>query len=588
MEYMKKNIRFTIRTKLLIMSMISIAVAVATLGVFLSISYANTAYQAASNTLTSVATNASQALDSSINTAEASMVLLSNQIGYNKDFADYILLANSANEEVRNDARDHLIYALAGSDKSGDGSTIIGAMDYMVISDADIESATMYSPYMAEDGNIYNRLLHVSKSIIPYDANKFQNLVDNSGKSFWYFLDDDPEHIYVWKALVNFGVTDNYKMEVVGYMEYVFNRARFLNCIMDTIYEDEGMLLYNEKGVNILDVSSKDTSVDKTIKNKHGTIKDGLSRQSTYTTYRKVVSSKNWEYIAYIHHKSIDKTIRESTILTVIIIVASALAAGLVSYFLAAREVKRIRNLSSAAGSISQGEYTIRIPEIANDEITDVSASFNVMAGKVQEYLQELIEQQDSISENFATILSNKSGESGNHVKRVSEYSALLARELGFSENEVHDIRIASMLHDVGKIMIDESILHKPGKFTDEEYAIMQQHVDFGGQLLKGVPGNIMQLGAIIAQNHHERWDGKGYTQHRKGDEIPVEAQITSVADVFDALVSRRCYKGAWTIEDAYNEIVSQSGQQFSPRAVEAFQKCFEEFKHIAEIYKDE
>ena len=123
---------------------------------------------------------------------------------------------------------------------------------------------------------------------------------------------------------------------------------------------------------------------------------------------------------------------------------------------------------------------------------------------------------------------------------------------------------------------------------TDEEYALMQKHVDFGGQLLKGVPGNIMQLGAIIAENHHERWDGKGYTHHKVGDEIPVEAQITSVADVFDALVSKRCYKGAWTIEDAYNEIVSQSGLQFSPRAVEAFKNRFEEFKHIVEVYKDE
>ena len=96
-----------------------------------------------------------------------------------------------------------------------------------------------------------------------------------------------------------------------------------------------------------------------------------------------------------------------------------------------------------------------------------------------------------------------------------------------------------------------------------------------------------MQLGAIIALYHHERWDGNGYVNHLKGDEIPKEAQITSVADVFDALVSNRCYKGAWSIEDAYNEIVSQSGLQFSPAAVEAFKKRFEDFKRIAEEYKD-
>ena len=386
---------------------------------------------------------------------------------------------------------------------------------------------------------------------------------------------------------MNFGIDDNYKMQVVGYIEYVFNKAKFLTCITDTAYTNEGMILLDDNNKLVFSSSSGDIDVDKKVDRDLYKLTEGFVREGTYTSYKQVVSSKHWTYITFINHRSIDETIMQSTLLTIIIVVASVIGAALVSYLLAAREVKRIRNLSHAAGSISQGEYDVRIPEVANDEITDVSASFNVMANKVQESLQELIEQQDSISENFATILSNKSGESGNHVKRVSEYSALLARELGFNENEVHDIRIASMLHDVGKIMIDESILHKPGKFTDEEYALMQKHVDFGGQLLKGVPGNIMQLGAIIAENHHERWDGNGYTHHKKGDEIPVEAQIASVADVFDALVSRRCYKGAWTIEDAYNEIVSQSGKQFSPRAVEAFQKCFDEFKRVAEELKD-
>ena len=581
---MKKNLRFTIRTKLLIMSMVSIAVAVATLGIFLSISYANSAYQAASDTLLSVANNASQALESSVTTAESSMVLLSNQIGYNKDFANYITTANTI------ESREHLTTAFAGTDGSGDGSTIIGAIDYMLASDSDIESATMYSEFMARDANIYQRLFHTSKSVIEYNTKRKEALEKHSGRSFWFFKSDDAEHIYVWKALINFGVNDNSDMQVVGYIEYIFNRERFLNCLTDTKYDDEGMFLFDENGQNVLAVSSKDSGVDDKVLKKANSnnLSEGLYRFDTYTTYKKPVTSRGWTYVAYIHHHSIDQTIRESTILTGVITIASMLAAALVSYFLAAREVKRIRNLSKAAGDISEGNYDIRLKRLANDEITDVSESFNIMAGKVQDALQELIIQQDSISENFATILSNKSGESGNHVKRVSEYSAILAQEMGFSDNDVHDIRIASMLHDVGKIMVDENILHKPGRFTDEEYKIMQQHVDFGGKLLQGVPGRIMQLGAIIAQCHHERWDGNGYTQRLSGDQIPVEAQITSVADVFDALVSRRCYKDAWTIEQARDEIISQSGKQFSPRAIEAFTKRFENFKHIAEIYKDE
>ncbi|MBP5574747.1 MAG: HD domain-containing protein [Bacilli bacterium] len=584
---MKKKNRFTIRTKLLIMSMVTIAVAVATLGIFLSVSFADSAYQTAANTLESVSFNASQGLESSVNSSESLMILLANQIGYNKEFANYITADNPDVPSEHEAFKKHINNAFAGADGAGDGSTIIGAMEYMVLSNAAIESAVMYSPYVNEP-LAYNHLFPTSNSIVECTKERYNALIEHSGRSYWFFRENDQEHFFVWKAIVNYGVDDNYAMGVVGYIEYVFNKAKFLVCISDTSYSDEGMILLDDTNHIVYSMSSGNEKIDEKVNSDLSSIDNGLFKEGTYTAYRQEVTSKGWSYITYIHHKSIDETIAKSIRLAVIIIVASVIVAALVSYLLAAREVKRIRNLSHAAGSISQGEYDVRLPELANDEITDVSVSFNVMAGKVQETLQELIDQQDSISENFATILSNKSGESGNHVKRVGEYSALLARELGFNENEVHDIRIASMLHDVGKIMIDESILHKPGKFTDEEYALMQKHVDFGGQLLKGVPGNIMQLGAIIAENHHERWDGNGYTHHKKGDEIPVEAQITSVADVFDALVSRRCYKGAWTIEDAYNEIVSQSGKQFSPRAVEAFQKCFEQFKHISEVYKDE
>ena len=585
---MKKKIRFTIRTKLLIMSMVTIAVAVATLGIFLSVSFADSAYQTASNTLESVSFNAAQGLESSVNSSESSMILLANQIGYNKEFANNI---TTSRDDMTDDEykayKGHINNAFAGSDGAGDGSTIIGAMEYMVFSNAAIESAIMYSPYVTE-ALAYNHLYPTSASKIECTEERYNALISHSGRSFWFFQDDDSEHIYVWKAVVNFGVNDNYDMKVVGYIEYIFNKEKFLVCITDTAYADEGMILLDENDKTVFSLSSGNTQIDQKVTESLPSLKESIFREGTFTSYKQKVTSNNWTYVTYIHHKSIDKTIANSVRLAIIIIIASVVGAALVSYLLAAKEVHRIRNLSHAAGSISKGDYDVRIPEVANDEITDVSASFNMMAGKVQETLQELIDQQDSISENFATILSNKSGESGNHVKRVSEYSAVLARELGFSENEVHDIRIASMLHDVGKIMIDESILHKPGKFTDEEFLIMQKHVDFGGQLLKGVPGNIMQLGAIIAENHHERWDGRGYTHHKKGDEIPVEAQITSVADVFDALVSKRCYKGAWTIEEAYNEIVSQSGQQFSPRAVEAFQKRFEDFKRIVETYKDE
>ena len=569
--------RFTIRAKLAIMSMITIAVAVVTLGISLSISYSNAAYQTSQNTLDSVSTNATLALNNSITSADTSMKLLVNQIGYNHDFANAILTG------TENDSIKKLRTALAGSNGAGDGSSIIGAMDYLIVSNPDIESATMYSWFVND--SIYSRLKPIDQSKISLTDERKAALLKHPGDSYWFFTNDN--NLYVWKAIVNYGVDNTDNMQVVGFVEYGFARNSFLECVTDTKYVNHGMYLFDENGQNVLSVSCDSETVDKEVLDNIASFSNGVKKYKNYTICRNVIESKNWIYVSYINHNSVKKTIQESTNLIIIIVVASVLGSALVAYLLTAREVKRIKKLSKAAGEISDGNYDIRLDKKSNDEITDVSESFNLMAERVQDVLQELILQQDSISENFATILSNKSGESGNHVKRVSEYSAILAEEMGFNPNEVHDIRIASMLHDVGKIMIDESILHKPGRFTDEEYKIMQQHVAYGGKLLQGVPGNIMQLGAIIALYHHERWDGNGYVNHLKGDEIPKEAQITSVADVFDALVSHRCYKGAWTIEDAYNEIVSQSGKQFSPAVVEAFQRRFEDFKKISEIYKD-
>ena len=573
----KTNIRFPIRAKISIMTMVTIAIAVVSLGIFLLMTFANSAYDTTSSTLNSVSTNATLALQNSISSAETSMKLLANQIGYNHDFANNIVTVSTSSE-----SESKIKTALNGSDQSGDGSTLIGAMDYLVVSDPDIESATMYSPFVTNP--IYNRLKPTSMSNVEFTEEKYQKLIEHPGKSNWYFIG---EQLFVWKALVNFGVEDSLDMQVVGYIEYEFNRPLFLSAITDTQYENEGMLLFDENGDNVLNLSSGDKSVDNAVLNNVSKFSTGVSRADSYTVAVNEITSENWKYVSFINHESIKATIGYGRNLTIVIVGVSVIAAAVVAFLLSSAEIKRIKNLSKAASSISGGDYNTRVDLKANDEITDVSSSFNTMAGKIQDVLNELILQQDSISENFATILSNKSGESGNHVKRVSEYSAILAQELGFNESEVHDIRIASMLHDVGKIMVDENILHKPGRFTDEEYKIMQQHVVYGGQLLKGVPGNIMQLGAIIAEYHHERYDGNGYVHHLVGDEIPKEAQITSVADVFDALVSKRCYKGAWTIDDAYNEIVSQKGKQFAPDVVDAFIRRFEDFKHISEIYKE-
>ncbi|MBQ8970932.1 MAG: HD domain-containing protein [Lachnospiraceae bacterium] len=206
---------------------------------------------------------------------------------------------------------------------------------------------------------------------------------------------------------------------------------------------------------------------------------------------------------------------------------------------------------------------------------------------KVEELNKELLDTQDKLIQAFAEILESKSGQSGHHVKRVSEYSALICESMGCDGDTVHRIRIAAMMHDCGKLMIPNTILEKPGKLTDEEFAEMKQHVYFGEMMLKNVPGETMKEACRVATEHHERWDGKGYLKHLKGEQIALSSQIVAVADVFDALTSKRCYKEAWKPEEAKEEILKNRGTQFSEAAVDAFEKCYDRCVEIMNTYAD-
>ena len=208
-----------------------------------------------------------------------------------------------------------------------------------------------------------------------------------------------------------------------------------------------------------------------------------------------------------------------------------------------------------------------------------------IYGGTLEKKASATIDEQEQVIVSLAEITEQKSAQTGQHVKRVSEYSRILAGGMGLSEGRVEIIRQASMLHDIGKLMIDSSILEKPGKLTPEEFEIIKKHVTYGGQLLETTQGDLLQTARIIALEHHERWDGKGYAQGKEGEDISLEGRIVAVADVFDALVSRRSYKEAWTEQDAYDEIVKQSGKQFDPDVVNVFKNDFEQFKTVLAEY---
>lgn len=199
----------------------------------------------------------------------------------------------------------------------------------------------------------------------------------------------------------------------------------------------------------------------------------------------------------------------------------------------------------------------------------------------------ELYEDQENLILSLSQIIENKSENTGQHVRRVAEYTAVLCKGLGCSDEESWKVSLAAMMHDVGKIMIPEQILEKPGKLTDEEFAIVKNHTKYGKQMLKTSPGELFRFSTDIAYQHHERWNGTGYIG-MKGEEISQYARCVALADVFDALVSRRAYKKPWPPEKAYDEIVSQSGKHFDPAVVDTFVQNYDKFLEIMERYPDE
>ena len=203
------------------------------------------------------------------------------------------------------------------------------------------------------------------------------------------------------------------------------------------------------------------------------------------------------------------------------------------------------------------------------------------------EYFEQLQRSQEEIILTLAEISEAKSGETGQHVRRVAEYSRLLAAKLGLSVAEVENIKIAAMMHDLGKLMIGQDIIAKPDKLTDAEFEIMKQHTQYGWDILSNSDGELIKMARVIAVQHHEFWNGQGYPLGLSGNSISIYAQIVAVADVFDALTTKRAYKEAWSTEDAKNEIIKQRGEQFSPRVVDAFIDSFNAICLIRANYAD-
>lgn len=190
---------------------------------------------------------------------------------------------------------------------------------------------------------------------------------------------------------------------------------------------------------------------------------------------------------------------------------------------------------------------------------------------RVREKTSALRESQEELAVRLLAASKLRDTETGSHIRRMGLYAGEIARLVGWSVEQVDLIRPAASLHDVGKIGVPDHILRKPGPHTPEERAIMRTHCEIGAELLAGSKLPLLEMGRVIALCHHERWDGGGYPAGLQGDEIPLAARITALADVYDALCNRRVYKEAWTEDQALALVASERGRHFDPTLVDVF-----------------
>jgi HD-GYP domain-containing protein (c-di-GMP phosphodiesterase class II) len=238
---------------------------------------------------------------------------------------------------------------------------------------------------------------------------------------------------------------------------------------------------------------------------------------------------------------------------------------------------------------------------LAPDQVAEWSQPFSELEVSVAEALasqaavayQNVQLREELKSAHFETIFclsvaaEYRDQDTSFHLKRMSNYSRIIAKHLGLSSHEQELIFYASPMHDVGKIGIPDAILQKPGRLTPEERQIMNRHPEIGYEILSKSDSELMKKSAIIALTHHEKFDGSGYPRGLKGEGIPLEGRIVALADVFDALASRRPYKEAWALNEVFQFVEDNRGSHFDPQVVAAFNRGRSEILEIYHRYQE-
>jgi HD-GYP domain-containing protein (c-di-GMP phosphodiesterase class II) len=234
-----------------------------------------------------------------------------------------------------------------------------------------------------------------------------------------------------------------------------------------------------------------------------------------------------------------------------------------------------IRKLAEGTRRIAKGDLQYQVEVKGRNEISELAHSFNEMAGSLSESRKKLHDYFYRAMESLVRLLEAKDAYTRGHSGRVAKYTEKIALKMNFPQEEVESLRKIAKVHDIGKLGIPKSILNKKEKLTEEDWKTIQEHPGIGEKILRPVVFNEEML--AIVRGHHERYDGKGYPDGIKGDDITISSQIVSVADTYDAMTSTRAYRLSLSKEEAIEELKKNSGIQFNSRIIEAFLKVLEQ-----------
>lgn len=258
-----------------------------------------------------------------------------------------------------------------------------------------------------------------------------------------------------------------------------------------------------------------------------------------------------------------------------------------------------LRKLKYATKEMTNSNYEVSVDVVSNDDFGDLADNFNDMALSLSDKSKKILAIQDSIIKGMAIMVEQRDNSTGGHISRTSDCVRVFMNSLkgnddfDFSHSFRKAVIKAAPMHDLGKIAVDDAVLRKPGRFTDEEYAIMKKHAAAGKVIVERVLSEVddeefKNVAVNVAHYHHEKWNGTGYPTGIKGEDIPVEARIMALADVFDALVSKRCYKDKMSYDKAFDIIKGDLGTHFDPNLGEMFIKCRPELEKLYDSYDPE